>query len=160
MDEGITVTTLPVGLSSRPEIWLIPQGGLSFYWPAAEAIMRKYPKGLLEVQSLSEVRSMVAQGMYNLWLGIDDDRVEAVLLSAVYQFAHARQCWIIWGGGLGRKYIPEGVKKVEQYCTVLEVDELHVPGRIGMERVFARYGFAREKVIMVKRFSPANVKGN
>lgn len=158
--EGFTDILEQRGLSSIPNWWRVGEDSFPAAWFEAEKIMRKYPRGLLDISSLAEVKKSIETGYATLWLGIDDRKVEAAMLTAICEYAHARHLYVNWAGGDGKKYLALGLKRLEEFCQHLHIDEFHVPGRKGIQRVMRKYGYECERVIMSKRFAPLTVRKN
>lgn len=137
------------GLSSA-DAWLTNETTFPAVWPVAAQIMVEHPRGLLDRMSISEVRSYILRKDFDLWVGLDGGKVEAVMLTSVRDYTYQRVLYIDWAGGNLRKYAAVTLAKLELYAQVQQIDEIEIQGRPAIARMLKRAGYAPKRVVLAK----------
>jgi hypothetical protein len=135
-----------------------PEEELPKLWDAVKPIMMAHPRGLLDVMSIEEVHHYIATGLYDLWVGVHERRVEVALITSLSRHAHEQPLFLIWGGGEGRKYWEVGHKTLEHFAQLIGATQIRVPGRRGVGRWAERFGYLEEQVVYVKKINQPDQK--
>lgn len=137
----------------EPKLCRVSQEELPYFWDIVLEIMKEHPRGLLDVMSVDEVLNGIQVGLFDLWVGVDKKEVEVAVLTSFSRHAFVSILYVVWGGGIGKKYWRVGIETIEHYAQIIGADTIRVQTtRQGVLRIAKKYGYLPEEIILVKRF--------
>lgn len=138
----------------EPQFARVPSDELHKIWEPVAEIMTRHPRGLLNIMSHIEVYHGIADGLYDLWVGVRAQEIEMALLTSMSRHTHQNILYIVWGGGKGKEYWELGAKRLEHFAQLLGASQIRCHGREGLVRWGRKFGFHPEEVVLVKHLSP------
>jgi hypothetical protein len=146
-------TKQEVGLSSK-EIGLVPIEALEFVWPVVSQIFEHYPRGLLDYYyTLDDLYAFIETKQFDLWLGVDDQKIELVGLCRALNYEHAKLYEIAWVGGKWSKYQPMAISIIEAYAEAAKCTRVVFKSRVGFVRKMQTFGYSPTHIVCEKEIT-------
>jgi len=127
--------TVVIGKVSEPDV-------LKAVWPDVSKIIKEHGKEWLDVVDEKEIWDAIVAKTWELWLGMDDQKLEMVGLCGWECHAKVNYYHIIWLGGKNlAKYLEQALALAEQYAHLSGGTEVVASGRYGWMRLLKDQGY-------------------
>ncbi len=143
-------------MSVAIELVLIPAGHVGAVWHLAEPHLRRalsYADGEF---TLEDVRKLMEEGRFQLWMGWDLGRRQAVGagVTEIFDYPRRRVCFLVlWASEAPRATWLPCLKTVEQWAAAQGCIAMRLLGRKGWARVLN--GYRPQYTVFVRSFDDA-----
>jgi hypothetical protein len=114
--------------------------------------MQEHPRGIEDYYTPEQLfRMVMANGPVDLWVGIENGRIDMAGFSLLEQFAKFRRLQFMWGGGERfREYQKIGCERLEQWAALHQCRDVYVIGHPGLRWLLRDLGFVQKEVTLCK----------
>ncbi len=124
---------------------------IPYVWSDVLEIVEDYGQKWLATVNIDRVLQQVVIGDKDLWVATDGNTLDMVMFCWWEEYGKVRYYHIEWMGGDGlRKYLKNGLDKIEQYACLNGAVELRFAARAGWEKKLGSYGYGVKSRIMGK----------
>ena len=124
-------------------VGLISPAVIPMIWKDLEKHIVLYGKRWLEIVALEDVLAGLLKEEFELWLGVDGEDLDLVMICAWVRNSKRSDYYILWLGGDNlSEYLEEGLELVEHSACIRGATEVKFEGRGGWTRKMKSFGYS------------------